>query len=214
LVEVAQGIVGWRGGFANAQQEIASEPYFRAVYMLLQKLAGEESPAAMAAAENLAGILGAIDRVDEAITLREKVYANVSGRYAPDDPRRMQVRDGLAFLYRRVGREEKAAELLADIGLCEHLAAAERYIRGQGAKMVYCGQPWSKNCHVWAYFDAVLDCEGLIRGLGLDPCVRIHDHRGTHDGSERGLECAVHHDAVMGLHPSNAGSQTRTITVA
>jgi len=214
LAEVARGIVAWRGIFANAQQEITSEVYFRAVYVLLRELSGEESPAAMAAAENLAGILGAIDRVEEAIALREKVYAHVSGRFGPDDPRRMQVRDGLAFLYRRAGQEEKAAELLSDLGLCEHLARVEQFIRGQGAKIVYCGQPWSANCHIWAYFDALLDCEGLIRGLGLDPCIRIHDHRGTHDGSERGLECAVHHDAVMGLHPSAAGSHTRTITVA
>jgi len=59
LARVARAIVAWRGVFANAQQEIASEVYFRAVYVLLGDLAGEESPEAMAAAENLAGILGA-----------------------------------------------------------------------------------------------------------------------------------------------------------
>jgi hypothetical protein len=33
LIEAARRIVGWNGVFANAQQEIASEPYFRAVYV-------------------------------------------------------------------------------------------------------------------------------------------------------------------------------------
>ena len=33
LIEAARRIVGWKGIFANAQQEIASEPNFRAVYV-------------------------------------------------------------------------------------------------------------------------------------------------------------------------------------
>lgn len=79
--------------------------------------------------------------------------------------------------------------------------------------MVSSGQPWSQNCHVWVYFDALLDCERLIQGLGLDPCVEIHDHRGTHDGSERGLVCTIHHDGVMGPHLSDCGFEKKTITV-
>jgi hypothetical protein len=123
----------------------------------------------------------------------------------------LQVRDGLAFLYRHAGQEEKADELFANLGLCEHLGPLERYVRDHGAKLVSCCRPWSENCHIWAYFDALLDCERLIEALGLDPCVKIHDHRGTHDGSERGLICEIHNDGVMGLHPSDAGPTTRTI---
>ena len=32
-IEAARRIVGWKGVLANAQQEIALEPYFRAVYV-------------------------------------------------------------------------------------------------------------------------------------------------------------------------------------
>jgi hypothetical protein len=213
LIEVARGIIAWKGFFANASQEVASEAYFRAVYSLLQELAGADSPAAIAAAENLAGILGSIDKIEEAIFLRERVLEHVRGRFQPDDARLLEVRDGLVFLYRRAGQEEKASELYADAGLCEHLAPAERYVRDQGAKLVSCCRPWSANCHIWAYFDALLDCERLIKTLCLDPCVKIHDHRGTHDGSERGLVCVVHHDGVIGRHPSDAGPNVRTIPV-
>jgi hypothetical protein len=214
LTETARGIVAWQGVFGRASQAAASEPYFRAVCRLVAELAGPDSPPAMAAAENLAGILGSLGKVDEAITLREKVMASISERFPPDDPRRMRIRDGLAFLYQRAGREEKLADLYRDLGLCEHLAAAAQYILGKGAKVVSCGQPWSENCHIWAYFDALLDCEKLIRGLHLDSCIKIHDHRGSHEGSERGLVCTIHKDAVMGPHPADSGPGIKTITVA
>lgn len=211
---VARGIVAWPGIFGHADEARASEAYFRAVYHLLQELAGAESPAAMAAAENLAGILGSIDQVEEAIALRERVFASVIQRFPSDDPRLMRVRDGLVFLYRRTGREEKVGGLYRNLGLCEHLTGALQYILGQGAEIVFCGQPWSRNCHIWIYFDALLDCERLKTGLSLDACVQIHDHRGTHDGRERGLVCTTHYDALMGLHPSETGPQTIIIKCA
>jgi hypothetical protein len=170
------------------------------VAAILSELAGPESPAATATAENLASIRGALDRLPEAI-----------GRFAADDPRVMSVREGLAFLYRRAGEDRKADELYRDLGLCEHLRPAERSLRAAGARLFSLTRPWSDNCHLWAYFDAVLDCERLIETLGLDPCVRIHDHRGTHDGSERGLVCSVHHDALMGAHPTDAPPERRKI---
>jgi hypothetical protein len=212
LTEAARGIVAWPGIFRNSNEARASEVYFRAVYRLLQELAGTESSAAMAAAENLAGILGSTDQIEEAITLREKVFASASQRFAADDARLMRVRDGLVFLYRRAGHDEKVAELYRDVGLCEHLTGALQYILSQGAQIVSCGQAWSENCHIWVYFDALLDCEALIKGLSLDACVHIHEHRGTQEGSERGLVCTMHQDALMGPHPSDAGPRTKAIT--
>jgi hypothetical protein len=211
LTEASRGIVAWKGFFANIKEAEASEPYFRAVFVLLGELAGPDSPAAMAAAENLAGLLGTLDQIEEAIALRERVFAHVQQRFAPDDPRSMNIREGLAFLYRRAGRESAADELNRDTGLCEHLQPVERSLRAQGAKVTYRGQPWSDNCHSWIFLDAMLDCEGLIAGLKLDACVRVHDHRGTHDGSERGLVCTIHNDGVMGPHPSDAGPAVKTI---
>ena len=213
LTDAAREIVAWRGIFRNSAEAQASEPYFRAVHSLLAELAGDDSPAAMAAAENLAGILGSLGKVDEAIQLRERVFAHARGRFPADDPRFMQVRDGLAFLYRQAGREEKVADVYRSVELCVHLDRAFNRLLDRGARLVYCGQPWSQNCHLWVYFDGVLECEGLMRALKLDPCVQIHDHRGTHDGSERGLVCTIHRDAVIGVHPADAGPKTKTFTV-
>jgi len=64
------------------------------VAAILTQLAGPEFPAAMAAAEHLASILGSIGQVPEAIALRERVFARARGRFAADDPRFMSVREG------------------------------------------------------------------------------------------------------------------------
>jgi len=124
----------------------------------------------------------------------------------------MIVREGLGVLYRRVGLKDKVNQLYGDTGLCEHLKAAEKYIRDQGAHVVSAGRPWSANCHIWVYFDALLDCERLITGLGLASCIQIHDHRGTHDGSERGLVCTIHNDGLMGPHPQDASPGPITVS--
>src|SRR5215471_15243997 len=84
LNEVARDIVRWQGFFNNTAQAKTSEPYFRTVYNLLEELAGPESPFAIAAAENLAGILGSIGKLDEAISLREGVLTQLRRRFAND----------------------------------------------------------------------------------------------------------------------------------
>jgi hypothetical protein len=201
LSEVARDLVRWQGVFRSTAEAAAAEPYFRTVYDLLQELAGPESPAALSAAENLAGILGSVDKVDEAIALREKILAHLDPLVSRDDRRVDMIRNGLAILYQRAGRDDKLNQLYGDARLCEHLQTAEEYVRAHGGHVVFRGQPWSANCRVWIYFDVTLDCERLIESLGLDPCVRIHDHRGTHDGSERGIVCTIHNDAIMGRHP-------------
>ena len=212
LTDVAREIVQWRGLFPNTAQAITSESWFRAVHSLLAELAGPESPAAMAAAENLGGLLGSIDKVDEAIGLREKVLIHLRSRFAHDDQGVMMVRDGLGVLYRRVGREDKLQALYQDTGVCDHLRPAEKYVRDKGGRVVSLGRPWSANCHIWVYFDTILDAPALIKGLGLDVCVEVHDHRGTHDGSERGIVCTIHHDGIMGPHPADASSNARTVS--
>jgi len=213
LTDEARALVRFQGFFKNTAEAMTSESYFRTVHSLLAELAGPESPAAMAAAENLAGLLGSIGKVEEAIALREKILAHLSGRFPSDDPRVMIVRDGLSVLYQRAGDENKLKALYQDTGLCEHLRPAEKYVREQGGRVISTGQPWSANCHVWVYFDTLLDCDRLIQGLGLASCVQIHDHRGTHDGSERGIVCTVHHDGIMGPHPVDAPASAKVVTV-
>lgn len=209
LTETARAVVGWKGFFARRSEAVESVPYFRWVFTILSELAGPDSPAAMAAADNLASILGSVDQTDEAIALRERVFEHLRGRFAPDDPRFLSVREGLAFLYRQAGRESLGDQLYGDLGLCEHLQAAEHLLREGGVRLFSLSRPWSDNCHLWAFYDAVIDCELLMARLRLDPCVQIHDHRGTHDGSERGLICSVHHDGLMGAHPLDAGPGRR-----
>ena len=201
LTEVARDLVRWQGVFRNVAEAAPAEPYFRTVYDLLQELAGPEDPATLSAADNLAGIFGSVDKVDEAIALRERVLAHLNALPSHDDRQVEMVRNGLAILYRRAGRDEKLDQLYGDAKLCEHLQKAEEYVRAHSGRVTFSGQPWSSNCHEWIYFDLTLDCEHLIHDLGLDPCVQIHDHRGTHDGSERGIVCIIHNDGIMGRHP-------------
>jgi hypothetical protein len=163
-----------------------SEVFFRRVFEVLNCL---ESPSASRAAENLADVLGSMDRVEEAIALRRRFYD-------------VKSRDTLALLYRRLGNEEAAQSLYAETGVCEHLLPVQQALMADGAKIQYCGQPWSSNCHIWVYFDRALNCEGLIIAHALPECVQIHDHRGTHDGSERGLVCTEHQDGLMGRYPA------------
>jgi hypothetical protein len=198
LEEVARELVGFRGFFKNTTEAKLAEPYFRTLHAFLGQTAGPDSPVTIAAAENLAGLLASLDNIEEAIVLRERVLRNLSARLPNDDSRISTVRDTLSILYQRAGREDDLKRLYAHTGLCEHLQPAERYLRDHGGRIVSSGQPWSDNCHVWVYFDTVLDCSGLIEGLHLDPCVHVHEHRGTHDGSERGIVCTIHHDGIMG----------------
>ncbi|HEX4605087.1 MAG TPA: endonuclease domain-containing protein [Candidatus Angelobacter sp.] len=64
----------------------------------------------------------------------------------------------------------------------------------------YRGQPWSKNCREWVYFDCFLDIDSIRRQFNLPACVIDHVHRGTHDGRERGLVCSECNDAIMGVY--------------
>src|SRR5262245_45495310 len=63
LTEAAREIVRWQGFFGNTAEAKTAESYFRKVYSLLEELAGPESPATIAAAENLGALLGSIDRL-------------------------------------------------------------------------------------------------------------------------------------------------------
>lgn len=95
--------------------------------------------------------------------------------------------------------------------VCEHLRPIAAYIASCGGAVAYAGQAWSTNCRLWVYYDALLGCEVLLERFAPPACVRIHDHRGTHDGAERGLVCDEHHDALMGIHPAYASPTTQRL---
>jgi hypothetical protein len=101
----------------------------------------------------------------------------------------------------------------ANTNICAHLKPVEDYLRAQGCKVIYVGQPWSHNCHIWVYFEnVVIDAEAIKSKLKLPEFVTIHTHRGTVDGAEHGLVCQMDQDAVMGVHPELAGDLTRRIS--
>lgn len=84
--------------------------------------------------------------------------------------------------------------------VCEHLRAVEDHLR-EKFTVTYAGQPWSRNCRFWVYFDTVLDCEALQQRFQLGPEIVVHVNDDPKSGRERGLVCSTCHDAVVGLHP-------------
>jgi hypothetical protein len=94
--------------------------------------------------------------------------------------------------------------------VCEHLRALEQELAAAGFPETFRGQAWSSNCREWVYFDGYLDRASIRARMTLADCVHDHEHRGTHDGQESGFVCATCHDAIMGLHPLDVRSATRT----
>ena len=89
-----------------------------------------------------------------------------------------------------------------EAALCEHLRPVGEHLRSAGASVTSAGRPWSKNCRYWVYFNTVLDVDDLRRRFALPPEVSVHANDDPRSGLERGLVCDLHHDAVMGRHPS------------
>jgi len=196
----ARALLRERPFFPNTQTAEASEVYF--VTVLRKVEASPDASLVRIAQENLAGLWVSIGKYDEALPLRESLYRHARSVLPADDPRLMIERDNLAIVYRNLGRADGAASLYTDLGICEHLAPVLADVMStEGVTIVSCGQAWSANCHIWAYVDCVIDCEALLAGHNKDGVLEIHAHRGTHDGSERGVVCTVHHDGVMGRYP-------------
>ena len=49
----------------------------------------------------------------------------------------------------------------ACIMVCEHLTGLEQELLRMGIREVHRGQPWSKNCREWVYFDCCFDLVAL-----------------------------------------------------
>jgi hypothetical protein len=82
--------------------------------------------------------------------------------------------------------------------LCNHLRPVEDALKQAGAKELSRGQAWAKNCREWVYVDLHLDTATILAKFKLPALVEEHVHHGTHDGSERGIVCTEHQDAIMG----------------
>jgi hypothetical protein len=87
--------------------------------------------------------------------------------------------------------------------MCEHLIELERELLARGVTLVSRGAPWSRNCREWAYFACCLDIPALRKRLNFAPCIEDHENADPRSGTERGLCCSEHHDAIVGsLEPS------------
>ena len=84
--------------------------------------------------------------------------------------------------------------------ICEHLRALEEEMIAAGVRITFRGEAWSENCHEWVYFDCLIDTPAIRKRMDLAPCVKDHEHLGTHDGQESGFVCADCKDGIMGVH--------------
>lgn len=195
-LEAARILIKARPIFPDTSTAIPAEVYYRELHEQCVEHLGAESRAALVTGDILAGLLQSNRKLDEACELREAIFAAQPASLAYDDPTFLIARDNLALLYRQRNQSERAATLYANTGICEHLASVQAALVAGGNRIYSCCQPWSQNCHIWVYFERPLDCASLIRGL--DSCVQLNEHGGTHDGSERGLVCNTHNDGLMG----------------
>lgn len=88
-----------------------------------------------------------------------------------------------------------------DKHVCDHLRSVEDHLIALGRSITSSGQVWSMNCRTWVTFDAVLDCDALMKRFALPACIEIHRNDDPRSGRERGLVCTADHDAVIGFHP-------------
>ena len=82
--------------------------------------------------------------------------------------------------------------------VCEHLADLEIALLESGARVTFRGQPWSRNCREWVYFDVQIELDSVAKRFALNYPVEPHQNLDPRSGTERGFVCAVCHDAVMG----------------
>lgn len=88
--------------------------------------------------------------------------------------------------------------------MCEHLKSLEAELISRGIRETYRGQPWTKTCREWAYFECYLDVDAIRKRLALPACVVEHVNDDPKSGRERGLVCTIDHDAIMGMPDESA----------
>jgi hypothetical protein len=82
--------------------------------------------------------------------------------------------------------------------LCEHLQPLEAELKEAGIPETFRGQAWSHNCREWVYFDCHIDVASIRRRMNIARCVIDHKNTDSHSGTEQGLVCQEHHDAIVG----------------
>jgi hypothetical protein len=88
--------------------------------------------------------------------------------------------------------------LRSSVLVCEHLHPLEQALLESGIEETYRGQPWSRNCREWVYFDAEFDTASLLRRFHLPDCLEVVENTDPKSGIEHGLYCSLCKDAAMG----------------
>ncbi len=93
--------------------------------------------------------------------------------------------------------------------LCMHLRKLEAAILAAGIEETFRGQPWSKNCREWVYFDCVLDLNEARAQFDLPESVVPHINDDQKSGREMGLWCQECHDGIIGRHELDRSKKTK-----
>lgn len=84
--------------------------------------------------------------------------------------------------------------------ICEHLQPLEKELIAKDIKETFRGQPWTKNCREWVYYDCFLDTEKIKLRLQLPEFITAHQNNDPVSGLEEGLVCNACFDAIIGHH--------------
>jgi len=79
-----------------------------------------------------------------------------------------------------------------DRHVCDHLRPVEDYLAARKCAITSAGQAWSSNCRFWITSQVLLDC------------IEIHSNDDPRSGREKGLVCAMDHDAIIGRQGGHA----------
>jgi hypothetical protein len=85
--------------------------------------------------------------------------------------------------------------------MCEHLIKLDKDLTARGIVETFRGQPWSKNCREWVYYDCVFNLEKLRARYQFPSTIEVHRNDDNKSGMEAGFVCVLCHDGVIGVHP-------------
>jgi hypothetical protein len=85
--------------------------------------------------------------------------------------------------------------------MCEHLSPLEEELKSKNIKETYRGQPWTRNCREWVYFDCYLDMDKIRARYQFPDFIISHRNDDGKSGLEAGFYCDQCKDAIIGAHP-------------
>ena len=81
--------------------------------------------------------------------------------------------------------------------ICDHLRPLEERILSRGFVESERGSPWSRDCREWVTYNCDVRVIAKLEGVDIPACVKHYENSDIHFGSETGLVCHEHHDALI-----------------